>query len=73
MTTSAASYYKLAGEHARSLYANTEALAHFQTALALGYPEPAVFTKLSATCTPCPAAMARPAATMKRRRRWRHG
>ncbi len=38
----AASYYKLAGEHARSLYANTEALAHFETALALGYPEPAV-------------------------------
>ena len=38
----AASYYKLGGEHARSLYANSEALAHFQTALALGYPEPAV-------------------------------
>ncbi len=37
-----ASYYKLAGEHARSLYANSEALAHFETALALGYPEPAV-------------------------------
>ena len=38
----AASYYKLAGEHARSLYANSEALTHFQTALALGYPEPVV-------------------------------
>ena len=38
----AASYYKLAGEHARSLYANSEALSHFQTALALGYPEPVV-------------------------------
>ena len=33
---------ELAGEHARSLYANSEALTHFETALALGYPEPAV-------------------------------
>lgn len=37
----AAEYYKLAGEYARSLYANAEALAHFDTALALGHPEPA--------------------------------
>ncbi len=37
----AAEYFKLAGERARSLYANAEALEHFQTALALGYPEPA--------------------------------
>lgn len=35
----AANYYKLAGEHARSLYANAEALSHFQTALALGHPD----------------------------------
>jgi DNA-binding SARP family transcriptional activator len=37
----AAEYYQKAGEHARALYANVEALAHFQTALALGHPEPA--------------------------------
>ncbi len=34
-----AEYYRLAGETARSLYANAEALAHFQSALALGYPD----------------------------------
>ena len=34
----AAEYFKLAGEHARTLYANTEALAHFRAALALGHP-----------------------------------
>ena len=34
----AAEYFKLAGEHARSLYANAEALSHFQSALALGHP-----------------------------------
>jgi predicted ATPase len=34
----AAEYSKLAGEHARTLFANTEALAHFQIALALGHP-----------------------------------
>lgn len=37
----AAHYYQLAGEHARALYANVEALDHFQTALAMGHPEPA--------------------------------
>ena len=37
----AARYFKLAGEHARSLYANAEALAHFRAALALGYPDAA--------------------------------
>ncbi len=36
-----AEYFKLAGEHARSLYANAEALAHFEAALALGHPEAA--------------------------------
>lgn len=35
----AADYYKLAGEQARALYANTEALNHFQNALALGHPD----------------------------------
>jgi len=35
----AAIFFFQAGEHARSLYANAEALAHFQAALALGYPE----------------------------------
>lgn len=34
----AAEYFKVAGEHARALYANAEALAHFQSALALGHP-----------------------------------
>ncbi|MDQ4081758.1 MAG: hypothetical protein M3123_02560, partial [Actinomycetota bacterium] len=33
----AAEYFKLAGEHASKLYANAEALAHFETALALGH------------------------------------
>ncbi|HET7478682.1 MAG TPA: AAA family ATPase [Rubrobacteraceae bacterium] len=37
----AAEYAKLAGEHARALYANGEALSHYQTALALGYPDAA--------------------------------
>ncbi len=35
--TAAAEYYTLAGERARILYANAEALAHFRLALALGY------------------------------------
>jgi DNA-binding SARP family transcriptional activator/tetratricopeptide (TPR) repeat protein len=34
----AAEYFLLAGEHARALYANAEALAHFRSALALGHP-----------------------------------
>jgi tetratricopeptide (TPR) repeat protein len=33
--------YKQAGERARSLYANREALAHFRASLALGHPDPA--------------------------------
>lgn len=37
----AADYFKQAGEHARALYANAEALAHFRSALALGHPEAA--------------------------------
>jgi DNA-binding SARP family transcriptional activator/Tfp pilus assembly protein PilF len=37
----AAEYYKRAGEHARALYANTEALAHFRSALSLGHPDTA--------------------------------
>jgi predicted ATPase len=35
----AAEYYRRAGERARALYANREALAHFQTALALGHAD----------------------------------
>ena len=35
----AADYFKLAGEYARTLYANAEALAHLQLALALGHPD----------------------------------
>jgi len=37
----AAHYFRLAAEHARTLYANVEALAHFRSALALGHPETA--------------------------------
>ncbi|MDP9352182.1 MAG: tetratricopeptide repeat protein, partial [Chloroflexota bacterium] len=37
----AATYLKLAGEYARSLYANAEALSHFRAALALGHPDTA--------------------------------
>ena len=37
----AAEYSRLAGEHARTLYANADALSHFQTALALGHPHAA--------------------------------
>ncbi len=37
----AAAYFAVAGEHARSLYANLEALRHLQAALALGHPETA--------------------------------
>ncbi|HLF89264.1 MAG TPA: tetratricopeptide repeat protein, partial [Anaerolineales bacterium] len=36
----AAIYYHRAGGHARKLYANAEGLSHYQTALALGHPEP---------------------------------
>ncbi len=35
----AATYFKLAGERARALYANAEALAHLESALALGHPD----------------------------------
>jgi len=34
----AAEYYRLAGEHARALFANSEALGHFRAALALEHP-----------------------------------
>ncbi|HSN77047.1 MAG TPA: AAA family ATPase [Anaerolineae bacterium] len=37
----AAGYFWQAGQHARALYANAEALAHFETALALGHPDTA--------------------------------
>jgi DNA-binding SARP family transcriptional activator len=37
----AAVYFHLAGEHARALYANAEALAHFNLALALGHADTA--------------------------------
>jgi len=38
----AAEYFTLAGEHARRIYANADALVHFQSALALGHPNAAV-------------------------------
>jgi DNA-binding SARP family transcriptional activator len=37
----AAEWFRLAGERARDLYANTEALAHLREALALGHPDAA--------------------------------
>jgi tetratricopeptide (TPR) repeat protein len=37
----AAQYFRRAGEHARRLFANREALEYFQAALALGHPDPA--------------------------------
>ncbi len=36
----AAHFYRQAGDHARALYGNAEALSHYQTALALGDPHP---------------------------------
>ena len=35
----AAEWFRLAGDHARRLYANAEALAYFREALALGHPD----------------------------------
>lgn len=35
----AAEFYRRAGQYARALYANREALGHFRTALALGHPD----------------------------------
>ena len=37
----AVDYFERAADHARSLYANAEALAHYRSALALGSPHPA--------------------------------
>ncbi len=38
----AAEYFKLAGDHARMLYANAGALVHYRVALSLGHPNEAV-------------------------------
>lgn len=37
----AADYFRRAGDHARSLYANADALAYYRAALSLGYPQAA--------------------------------
>jgi tetratricopeptide (TPR) repeat protein len=37
----AAGYHRLAGDHARGLYANDDALAHYEEAIALGHPDAA--------------------------------
>lgn len=42
----AAEYYVLAGHSARGMYANREALAHFETALALGSPDTRVYQQI---------------------------
>jgi predicted ATPase/DNA-binding SARP family transcriptional activator len=39
MAPEAANFYQQAGEYARTLFANHDALNHFQTALALGHPD----------------------------------
>jgi DNA-binding SARP family transcriptional activator/predicted ATPase len=39
MLPEAAQSFQRAGDHARSLYANREALGHYEAALALGYPD----------------------------------
>jgi tetratricopeptide (TPR) repeat protein len=39
--TGAAELYRVAGDRARGLYANAEALGHYRAALALGHPDPA--------------------------------
>ena len=39
--SAAASHFKLAGDHARSLFANTEALAHYRSAITLGWADEA--------------------------------
>lgn len=41
MDNEAAEFYRRAGDYARSLHAHVEALAHFNTALALGHPDAA--------------------------------
>ena len=41
MDSEAARYHELAARHAREVFANREALNHFQRALALGHPDPA--------------------------------
>jgi tetratricopeptide (TPR) repeat protein len=40
LDTQAGEHYELAGEYARRLFANAEAIAHFRAALALGHPRP---------------------------------
>lgn len=39
LLTSAAEHFKLAGDYARNLYANQEAIQHYQTALELDHPD----------------------------------
>jgi DNA-binding SARP family transcriptional activator len=41
MDAQAAQFYQLAGDFARTIYANQTAVAHFQAALALGHPDAA--------------------------------
>jgi len=43
----AADFYRRAGDHARALFANREALGHYQTALALGHPAPGALHEAS--------------------------
>ena len=66
----AAACFVLAGDHAHSLYANAEALAHYQDALALGHGGArAAYTRRSATCTRSWAPTPRRSAVTKPLRR----
>ena len=51
--------YRVAGDRARALYANAEALGHYRAALALGHPERRRCTRRSATWRRSPATTAR--------------
>ena len=62
----AARYFKAAGDAARLLFANTEALSHYQAALAAGYPDAAELQLRSATCTCCAASTRRRSALSRR-------
>ena len=64
----AAQYYLLAGDYARGLHANSEALGHYEEALALGHPDAATLheamgdlrTRTASTARRWPATRPRP-------------
>ena len=52
--STAAQYYEVAGDRARSLYANADAMADYRAALALGLLTWRRCTRPLAICRPCP-------------------